>query len=179
MMDRLKKWLDKHFANVAAPVDAAPSVAPEPPMHSREWFLQRQAEAKQSMYEVRKIFPGATETAVAAFPMLPTVHPPRAPLTVEEVIHELASALGESKGWLRDYSDAVIRDAIDRNEPRAPLTDAEIAAIVLRSVYAGDASIPHRDAWAADFGVPFARAIEAAHGISAAAIGADGKRGKA
>jgi len=49
--------------------------------------------------------------------------------------------------------------------PRAPLTDAEIAAIVLRTVYEGDASTPHRDAWAAEIGVPFARAIEAAHGI--------------
>ena len=42
--------------------------------------------------------------------------PPRAALTVDEAIHALSSALAESKGWLRDYSDAVIRDAIDRTD---------------------------------------------------------------
>lgn len=49
--------------------------------------------------------------------------------------------------------------------PRAPLTEEQIASIVLRTVYEGDASTPYRDAWAAEIGVPFARAIEAAHGI--------------
>jgi hypothetical protein len=43
-------------------------------------------------------------------------HPPRMALTVDEAIHALSSALAESKGWLRDYSDAVIRDAIDRTD---------------------------------------------------------------
>ncbi len=46
-----------------------------------------------------------------------------------------------------------------------PLTDAQIAALVLATVYEGDARTPHRDAWAAEIGIPFARAIEAAHGI--------------
>ena len=48
---------------------------------------------------------------------------------------------------------------------REPLTDEQIAALVLRTVYEGDASTPHRDAWAAEIGIPFARAIEQEHGI--------------
>jgi hypothetical protein len=50
-------------------------------------------------------------------------HPPRTALTVDEAIRALVSALAESKGWLRDYSDGVIRDAIDRREARTALTD--------------------------------------------------------
>ena len=46
-----------------------------------------------------------------------------------------------------------------------PLTDEQIAALVLATVYEGDSSTAHRDAWAAEIGVPFARAIERAHGI--------------
>ena len=46
-----------------------------------------------------------------------------------------------------------------------PLTDEQIAVLVLATVYDGDCSTPHRDAWAAEIGVPFARAIERAHGI--------------
>ena len=42
--------------------------------------------------------------------------PPRTALTVDQAIYALSSALAESKGWLRDYSDAVIRDAIDRTD---------------------------------------------------------------
>jgi len=34
--------------------------------------------------------------------------------TVEEAILLLTDALIESKGWMRDYADAIIRDAIDR-----------------------------------------------------------------
>jgi len=34
--------------------------------------------------------------------------------TVEQSITQLVSALQESKGWMRDYADAVIRDAVDR-----------------------------------------------------------------
>lgn len=45
---------------------------------------------------------------------------------------------------------------------RTPLTEDEIAKLVLQTVYAGYASTPHRDAWAREIGVPFARAIEAA-----------------
>ena len=50
-------------------------------------------------------------------------------------------------------------------QPAAPLTDEQIQALVLATVYDGDCSTPHRDAWAAEIGVPFARAIERAHGI--------------
>lgn len=49
--------------------------------------------------------------------------------------------------------------------PQEPLTDEQLAALVLRTVYAGDASTPHREAWAAEIGIPFARAIEQEHGI--------------
>ena len=50
--------------------------------------------------------------------------------TVEGAIAQLKTALRDSKGWTQDYSDALIRDAIDRVEP-APqplvgLTDAEL-----------------------------------------------------
>ena len=50
-------------------------------------------------------------------------------------------------------------------QPAAPLTDEQIQALVLATVYDGNCSTPHRDAWAAEIGVPFARAIELAHGI--------------
>ena len=50
---------------------------------------------------------------------------------------------------------------------REPLSEAEIAKIVPHTVYEGDASTPHRDAWAAEIGAPFARAIERANGIGA------------
>ena len=47
----------------------------------------------------------------------------------------------------------------------AAMTDEQIAALVLATVYDGDGSTPHRDAWATEIGIPFARAIERAHGI--------------
>ena len=48
-----------------------------------------------------------------------------------------------------------------------PLADEQVAKLVLQTVYEGDASTPHRDAWAAEIGIPFARAIEREHGIGA------------
>ena len=58
---------------------------------------------------------------------------------------------------------------VDTAPPAQPaaqaLTDEQIAALVLATVYEGDSSTAHRDAWAAEIGVPFARAIERAHGI--------------
>jgi hypothetical protein len=51
--------------------------------------------------------------------------------------------------------------------PQEPLTDRQISALIFHEVYDGDASIPHRDGWANDIGIPFARAIERAHGIKA------------
>ena len=47
-----------------------------------------------------------------------------------------------------------------------PMTDEQIANVVLQTVYAGDDSTPHRNAWAREIGIPFARAIEAHHGIT-------------
>lgn len=49
--------------------------------------------------------------------------------------------------------------------PQEPLTDEQLSALVLQTVYEGDATTPHRDAWAAEIGIPFARAIEHEHGI--------------
>lgn len=54
-------------------------------------------------------------------------------------------------------------------QPAAPLTDEQIKALVLATVYEGDAITPHRDAWAAEIGIPFARAVEREHGIGAGA----------
>lgn len=57
------------------------------------------------------------------------------------------------------------KEGLEIRPKREPLTEAQIAKLVLETVYDGDASTPHRDAWAAEIGIPFARAIEAAHGI--------------
>ena len=46
-----------------------------------------------------------------------------------------------------------------------PMTDAQIEALVLETVYENDERIPYRDYWVREIGMPFARAIEAAHGI--------------
>ena len=46
-----------------------------------------------------------------------------------------------------------------------PLTDEQISALVLETVYENDERIPYRDYWVSEIGMPFARAIEAAHGI--------------
>ena len=46
-----------------------------------------------------------------------------------------------------------------------PMTDAQIEALVLETVYENDERIPYRDYWVSEIGMPFARAIERAHGI--------------
>ena len=46
-----------------------------------------------------------------------------------------------------------------------PLTYEQISALVLETVYENDERIPYRDYWVREIGMPFARAIEAAHGI--------------
>jgi hypothetical protein len=48
-----------------------------------------------------------------------------------------------------------------------PLTDEQLSRLVLQTVYEGDDSTPYRDAWAAEIGIPFARAVERKHGIRA------------
>jgi hypothetical protein len=62
----------------------------------------------------------------------------------------------------RDYGHKVKPPQV---QPQ-PLTDEQIKAMVLAVVYEGDATTPHRDSWAAEIGIPFARAIERRHGIS-------------
>jgi hypothetical protein len=37
---------------------------------------------------------------------------------VEQAISVLVSALVESKGWMRGYANAIVRDAIDRAAPK-------------------------------------------------------------
>lgn len=51
-------------------------------------------------------------------------------------------------------------------QARQPLTDERIAELVLSTVYEGNVSTPHRDAWTAEIGIPFARAIESAGDIA-------------
>ena len=71
--------------------------------------------------------------------------------------------------WLK-YEGAA-KDMIARvrkfaPQPAAqPLTDAQIEALVLETVYENDERIPYRDYWVREIGMPFARAIERAHGI--------------
>lgn len=51
--------------------------------------------------------------------------------TVEQSINQLVSALQESKGWIRDYADAVIRDAIDRKPAECnPVALVEFVSIL-------------------------------------------------
>ena len=47
--------------------------------------------------------------------------------TVESSTQQLVKALQESKGWLFDYADSIIRDAIDRVRPpeRKPLSEEQ------------------------------------------------------
>jgi hypothetical protein len=57
-------------------------------------------------------------------------------------------------------------DTSRAQEERMPLNEEQIAEIVLRDVYEGDESIPYRHDWTRETGIPFARAIERAHGIT-------------
>lgn len=70
----------------------------------------------------------------AAQPACPA---PEAP-TVEQAISTLVTALAASKGWMRDYADSVVRDAIDRRAPEAqPLREA-LQQISLYRAHNGD-----------------------------------------
>jgi len=71
---------------------------------------------------------------------------------------------GRTDDDLLDILDAHL-SAAPPAQPADPLTDEQIQALVLATVYDGDSSTPYRDAWASEIGIPFARAIEAAHGI--------------
>lgn len=48
---------------------------------------------------------------------------PAKPPSVEQAITALVTALAESKGWMRDYADSVVRDAIERRVPDAMTVD--------------------------------------------------------
>lgn len=45
--------------------------------------------------------------------------------TLESAMEPLVQFLKESKGWLRDYSSAIILDAIDRKQPEVPALHVE------------------------------------------------------
>lgn len=80
-----------------------------------------------------------------------------------------ANSPNDAKGWAdRDKLARAILAAAGAKQAVAlsPMTDEQVAALILQTVYDGDASTPYRDAWAAEIGIPFARAIERAHGIT-------------
>jgi hypothetical protein len=43
--------------------------------------------------------------------------PAQAAPTIEDAIQSLVTALQAGKGWMRDYADSIVRDAIDRRQP--------------------------------------------------------------
>lgn len=53
------------------------------------------------------------------------------PAPVAQAIESLVSALAESRGWMRDYSRAIIEDAIEREQPDG------VQAQIVRSKAAG------------------------------------------
>lgn len=139
MMDRLKKWLDKYFANVVAERNAAPSVAPEPP--TREALAEIVRSHLTSTYHCTRVWE-AWHVG-----------------TMTEDDFEPAS----ESDMAEDIADAILA----AHPPRAPLTDAEIAECA-----AGCLTPKALLAISTHLLRNFTRAIEAAHGISAAAIGA-------
>ena len=58
--------------------------------------------------ELEAVGAGGVQALAACAPVAPTV---------EGAIAQLKTALRDSKGWAKNYSDALIRDAIDRVEP--------------------------------------------------------------
>ena len=140
---------------IAEPLDAAPSVAPEPP--TREVLAEIVRSHLTSTYHCTRVW---TAWHVG---------------TMTEDDFEPAS----ESDMAEDIADAILA----AHPPRAPLTAAEIDKAISTS---RDALLDHifeHGTTAEGIASRFrevARAIEAAHGISAAAIGADGGgRGKA
>ena len=72
---------------------------------------------------------------------------------------------GRTDDDLLDILDAHLSAAPPAQPAAQPLTDAQIEALVLETVYENDERIPYRDYWVREIGMPFARAIERAHGI--------------
>ena len=72
---------------------------------------------------------------------------------------------GRTDDDLLDILDAHLSAAPPAQPAAQPLTDEQISALVLETVYENDERIPYRDYWVREIGMPFARAIEAAHGI--------------
>ena len=90
------------------------------------------------------------------------------PQTVEQATAELVQALCESKGWMRGYANAVVRDAIDRQAVAkpVPLTRSQIQTLVIEvcdQIYPQD-NASYSEADSVFYGA-FAHAIERAHGI--------------
>ena len=72
---------------------------------------------------------------------------------------------GRTDDDLLDILDAHLSAAPPAQPAAQTLTDEQISALVLETVYENDERIPYRDYWVREIGMPFARAIEAAHGI--------------
>jgi hypothetical protein len=116
---RMQEEIDALRAALSQPEPAAPTVV-EPvawifmPNNELLWPAEVEATNPIEIDSYRPLF----------------TNPPRTALTVDQAIYALSSALAESKGWLRDYSDAVIRDAIDRREARTALREAARQALI-------------------------------------------------
>ena len=86
----------------------------------------------------------------------------------------IEAARAALQAWQYDSSDCRwhmerLEAALAAAPAQAPLTDEQLSALILATVYEGDERIPYRDYWTRDIGEPFARAIERAHGIGSKA----------
>lgn len=66
------------------------------------------------------------------------------------------------EGAIRTQAARIAELEAEVERLRKPLTDEQVAAITLQSVYRGNVDAPHMGAWIHIIGIPFARAIEAA-----------------
>ncbi len=105
----------------------------------------------------------AWKAALAAAPAAPAAESPepqplQGGLNNEELCSAWAKKLPGVVATERDLSAFAVGVEVGFAHARdlEPLTDEQIAALALKVVYEGDASTPHRDAWVAEIGVPFA-----------------------
>jgi hypothetical protein len=126
-IDEAETAIEALRAALAQPEPAAPTVV-EPIGFVDPEELKTLACANGQSLWVESIFVNREHPPAGFVPIYAT--PPRTALTVDQAIYALSSALAASKGWLRDYSDGVIRDAIDRREPRTALREAARQALI-------------------------------------------------
>lgn len=97
----------------AAPPAPAPIAQPD----AWRWRWPATPEYKATPWEYKDTAPAVLAQANGDQPeieALAVIKGAHAAPTVESAIAALVTALCESKGWLRDYADSVVRDAIDR-----------------------------------------------------------------